>query len=55
MFEYMDDGEEFTVPDWIVALCFSEGGRIVADGVPQAVSIALVEDGTCCVLGDIHF
>ena len=33
LFECMDDGKEFAIPDWIVMLRLSEGGGVIAYGV----------------------
>jgi hypothetical protein len=54
VFEGVDDGKEFTVPDGIVLFGFGERGGIVPDRVMKAVSVTLVEDGACRILRGIH-
>ena len=50
VFKGADNCKEFTVSDRIVSFGFGERGRIISDGVLEAVVIMLVEDGTCCIL-----
>ena len=33
MFKCANNGEEFTIPDWVVAFCFSEGGGVITHRV----------------------
>ena len=54
MLERMDDGEELAIPDWVVPFCLGKGGGVIAHGVSQSVSVALVEDGAHCKLGCIN-
>ena len=49
-----DDCKEFMVPDGIVSFGFGERGGIIPDRVTEAISIALVEDGTGCILRGVH-
>ena len=52
MFECADDGEEFTIPDWVITFCFGEGG-VITHRVSQTIRVALIEDGACRILGGI--
>ena len=55
MFERMDDGEEFSIPDQVIALGLSEGGGVITHGVLEAIRVMLVKDGAGCVLRGIDF
>ena len=55
MFKHMDDGEKFSIPDWVIVLGLSEGGGVITHGVSEAIRVTLVKDGAGCVLRGINF